>query len=136
MIWRRSFERRFDALTDIFALTAEAGAGVGAEVRNAVDFALEELFTNVVKYGRGVRPVTVDVEPIPGGLSVVFEDPDAEEFDVTQAPDANTGLPLEQRQPGGLGLHLLRRMVEGLEYRYIAAQRTSQIRFRKTTRQE
>ena len=136
MTWRRSFERRFDALADIFAFTAEVGSGVGTDVRNAVDFALEELFTNVVKYGRGVRPVTIAVAAIPRGLEVVFEDPDAEDFDVTRAPDADTALPLAQRQPGGLGLHLLKRMVEGLEYRYIAAQRTSQVRFRKTTRQE
>jgi anti-sigma regulatory factor (Ser/Thr protein kinase) len=48
------------------------------------------------------------------------------------APDADVDRPLEQRTPGGLGLHLIRRMVDSLEYRYDDKTRQSQTTFRKT----
>jgi anti-sigma regulatory factor (Ser/Thr protein kinase) len=46
--------------------------------------------------------------------------------------DADVGLPLEQRQPGGLGIHLVRRMVDSVEYEYRKELRETRITFRKT----
>jgi anti-sigma regulatory factor (Ser/Thr protein kinase) len=53
-------------------------------------------------------------------------------FDVTEAPEANVDLPIEQRRPGGLGLHLVRRMLDRVEYEYSDVERRSRIRLRKT----
>jgi serine/threonine-protein kinase RsbW len=55
-----------------------------------------------------------------------------EPFDITQVPDADIGLPLEQREPGGLGIHLVRRMVDSIEYEYREELRQTRITFRKT----
>jgi anti-sigma regulatory factor (Ser/Thr protein kinase) len=41
----------------------------------------------------------------------------------------DVGASAESRQPGGLGLHLIRRLVDSLEYDYSG--RTSRITFRK-----
>ncbi len=99
-----------------------------------VDFTLEELFTNMVKYSpSGGAHVRIDLAPAPGGVEVTLTDYDVERFDVTQAPDANINLPLEQRRPGGLGLHLIRRLVDSMEYEYSHEERRSRITFRKTT---
>ena len=38
-------------------------------------------------------------------------------FDPTAAPAPDLSLPLEQRDPGGLGIHLMRRMIDRVEYR-------------------
>ena len=38
------------------------------------------------------------------------------EFDPTQQPDADVTLPLEERQIGGLGIFLIRRVMEKVEY--------------------
>ena len=43
-------------------------------------------------------------------------------------------LPIEQRKPGGLGLHLIRRHVDSIEYEYAENSRQSRITFRKTLR--
>ena len=51
---------------------------------------------------------------------------------MTRAPDADVALPIEQRVPGGLGLHLIRRLVDAVEYDYSEAARRSRITFRKT----
>ena len=54
---RASFARRIDALAEIFAFTAAALArqGVPDALLVDVDFVLEELFTNIVKYGAARR---------------------------------------------------------------------------------
>jgi anti-sigma regulatory factor (Ser/Thr protein kinase) len=125
----RSFKRRIDSLDAIFAFTAQT---MGPELRRTVDFVLEELFTNVVKYGRrSDLPLRIDIGRIAGGVEVTLTDTDAEPFDVTRAPDADINLPIEQREPGGLGIHLVRKMVDSIEYRYSADERTSRITFRK-----
>lgn len=127
----RTFKRSFDELEAIFAFTRE---NMNAELAKTMDFVLEELFTNVVKYGvkGSAAPVRIDIVRVEGGAEVTIIDTDAEPFDVTQAPDADINLPLEERRPGGLGIHLIRKMVDTLQYSYVAEERTSRITFRKT----
>jgi phosphoserine phosphatase len=128
-----SFERSFDALPALVAFTSDffARHGVDPTLLYPVDFALEELFTNVVKYGRGGAAVDIDIATVTGAVEVVLTDYDVERFDVTEVPDARVDLPIEQRRPGGLGLHLVRRMVDRVDYEYSDVERRSRIRFRK-----
>ncbi len=65
---------------------------------------------------------------------MTLTDYDVEPFDVTKAPDVDVTLPIEQRRPGGLGLHLIRRLLDSIEYEYSKEQRQSRITFRKTKR--
>lgn len=129
-----NFERRIDELARLFAFTAQAFEvhGTHPSVAMAVDFALEELFTNAVKYGGGQAPLGVTLTPLPGGFELTIEDPDAEDFDPTASPDADVNAPLAQRRPGGVGLHLIRRMVDSIEYQYVTERRLSRVRIRKT----
>ncbi|MDB5873751.1 MAG: hypothetical protein JWQ07_3193 [Ramlibacter sp.] len=132
---RRDFERRIDALKEIFEFTAAfAGeSGLPPELLSTVDFVIEELFTNMVKYSiMSVASVTVSLVRIDSGIEVELVDCDVDRFDPTLAPDADVGRPAEERTAGGLGLHLIRRMVDSIEYRYDSAQRVSRTLFRKT----
>jgi len=131
----RRFPRRLDSLPALAAFTASffADTGVDAALLSPVDFAIEELFTNMVKYGRpGGDEVELALARIAGGVEGALTDYDVEAFDPTRAPDADVTLPLERRTPGGLGIHLTRRLVEGLEYRYDATRREALVTFRKT----
>jgi 2'-5' RNA ligase len=127
--------RRVDALPELVAFTGRffAGRGIDPTLRAAVDFAIEELFTNMVKHGHPGGPeVEVALTRIPGGVEVTLTDRDVEPFDPGSVPDADVSLPLEHRAPGGLGIHLTRRLVDALEYRYRPERREARITFRKT----
>lgn len=129
------FERSFAALKEVFAFTAAffRDEGIADEDRFAVDFAIEEIFTNIVKYHAGSpHAVVVGLERSGARLRITLVDRDAEAFDPVAAPDARTDAPIEERKPGGLGIHLTRRLVDGMEYTY--SDRTSTVTLTKELR--
>jgi anti-sigma regulatory factor (Ser/Thr protein kinase) len=131
----RSFRRSFDELPAIVAFTAGefARQGIDARLLPTVDVAVEELFTNMVKYSKETdAEVRIGLTGIAGGVEVTLTDYDVEPFDVTKAPEVDVSLPIEQRRPGGLGLHLIRRMLDSVEYEYSQESRESRITLRKT----
>jgi phosphoserine phosphatase RsbU/P len=131
----RTFKRSFASIQGIFEFTKEVFAreDVSPALLPSVDLTLEELFTNMVKYSTmSDAAVRIDISGIAGGVEVTLTDYDVEPFDVTQAPDVDITLPIEQRKPGGLGLHLIRRLVDSVAYEYSPESRQSRITFRKT----
>ncbi len=131
----RTFDRRIDAIPDIFAFTASTFASEKLDpgLLPSVDLTVEELFTNMVKYSPSSSAVVrIDMTRVEGGVEVTLTDYDVEPFDVTRSPDVDVNLPIEQRKPGGLGLHLIRRLVDSVAYEYSTESRQSRITFRKT----
>jgi len=131
-----TFRRSFDAIPEIaeFAADVFASHRIDTNLLPSLDLVLEELFTNMVKYGNGSEPVRITLRRCPGGVEVTITDYGVEPFDVTRAAEVNTTLPLEQRTPGGLGLHLVRQLAEGLAYEYLKDSRQSRTTFRITAR--
>jgi sigma-B regulation protein RsbU (phosphoserine phosphatase) len=129
------FARSFDSLDTIFAFIGEtcAAFGVDASLRPAIELAIEELFTNVVKHGRGEGDIAIALSPIPRGLEATLIDHGAAPFDPTKVPAAQVDLPLAEREPGGLGIHLVRRMVDTIDYEYREDLRETRITIRKTS---
>jgi anti-sigma regulatory factor (Ser/Thr protein kinase) len=126
----RAFERSFEALPALVEFTAEtfAALGLGADLRGRVDFVLEELFTNMVKYGRGsTAPIRVSLAGHGEGAVLTLVDRDVEPFDITAAADIDVGRAIDEREPGGLGLHLVRKLADRVAYEYADAARESRI---------
>ena len=87
-------------------------------VRFPVHLAMEELFVNMVHYNPEVTTdIEVDVR-VDGIVTVSLVDNGGAEFDVTVRRDVNIDAPLEERKPGGLGVHLIQNLVDTLEYEY------------------
>jgi serine/threonine-protein kinase RsbW len=85
-----------------------------------VSVALDELLTNTIAYGFAGRDrgeITVEAELSADRLSVTISD-DGVPFDPFGAsvPAPDTALPIDQRRAGGLGIHLVRRMLDGVSY--------------------
>jgi anti-sigma regulatory factor (Ser/Thr protein kinase) len=130
------FERGIAAMPALVRFTADAFARLAIDSRllPRIDLAVEELFTNMVKYGRGsAAPIEVRLQAIDGGVELTLVDRDVEPFDLTRAPVVDIGRPIEEREPGGLGLHLVRRMADRVEYEYQAETRQSRIIVRFTS---
>jgi serine/threonine-protein kinase RsbW len=89
-----------------------------ASVRRSVNVVLDELLTNTIVYGfagRAGGEATVEVELRPDRVSVTLTD-DGRPFNPfgTAAPDA--ALPAEERRIGGLGIHLVRGLMDEVSY--------------------
>ncbi len=117
----KDFARNFDSLSAIyeFAENIFAARDVEQAIRFPVHLALEELFTNMVKYNPDTdSEIGVDIAVNGGGVTVTLTEDDVDEFDVTRPRKVSLGAPLENRTPGGLGLHLLQNIVDTLQYEY------------------
>ena len=129
----RRFARSFESLAAVFSFLDAAleRASASDTERYAVKFTVEELFTNMVKYNPGGKAdLELAIECRPDMLTCRLADPDSDHFDVTAAPGVDIHQPVEQRRPGGLGLHLIRRLVDTIDYDYSG--RRSLITFTKS----
>jgi anti-sigma regulatory factor (Ser/Thr protein kinase) len=84
--------------------------------------ALEEHLTNVVSYGYDpgqAGTVRVRFSLQPSILCIEIED-DARPFNPVEAPVVDTSVPLDAKPLGGLGLLMIRKSVDQLEYRRVA----------------
>ena len=98
---------------------AEAHA-LPASIQRSMNVALDELLTNTFWYafsGREGGEVTVDVELCADRLCVTLTD-DGKPFDPfgLAAPLPDTAASVEERPIGGLGIHLVRRMMDEVGY--------------------
>jgi len=128
----KKFARSYESLAEIFAFTEAyfEAEDVADAVRYPVHFAVEELFTNMVKYNPGNdNEILLDVDLDNDAVRVTLTDYDVDAFDVTKKRTVDTRSPVEKRSVGGLGLHLIRHMVDTLDYHY--ANRQSRITFTK-----
>jgi serine/threonine-protein kinase RsbW len=135
MTAHRTFARSFDSIREMFAFTSEVFTRERIDPRllPIVDLTVEELFTNMVKYSAdSAAAIRIEMAKVEGGVEVTLTDYDVEPFDVTRSSEVDTRLPIEKREPGGLGLHLIRRLVDSVEYEYSSETRQSRITFRKT----
>ena len=84
----------------------------------AFEFSLEELFTNVFKYGLvadGPSDVRVSLERFDGGVRMVISDP-GPPFDPVAEDAPDLDLSLDEREVGGLGIFLLKGMMDDITY--------------------
>ena len=124
---QKKFHRSYDSLEDIYDFSERffSDRDVDASVRFPLHFVMEELFTNMVKYNpENANDILLDVETSGATVTVRLTDYDVDAFDVTRTPDVDTAAPLEQRTPGGLGLHLIHKLVDSLSYDYHDRQST------------
>lgn len=91
---------------------------VAAEPPWQIELALDELLSNIVKYAYADRPagdIEVTYAVADGECRVSIVD-DGIPYDPSLAPRPDTESPLEIRQPGGLGVHLVRKLMDRIEY--------------------
>ena len=84
-----------------------------------VNLILEELATNIIRYGYddgAEHEFLIQITATPGGMEIRIED-DAKAFNPLDLPKPDLEQPLEDRPIGGLGIYLVRKMTDTMEYR-------------------
>lgn len=116
-----AFKRSLASLQEVFAFTEQffAGQEVNEKHLYAINLVLEELFTNMVKFNEsGPETVSVEMLRVDDGVQVRLSDQEARPFDVTAPQALDTDAPVEKRQEGGMGLFLVQKFVDSLDYVY------------------
>ena len=92
--------------------------GLAENVVNALNVVLDEAVSNAINHGydAGVRgEIAVRLRRSADRVEVEVED-DGRPFDPLQVPPPDLGLPLERRPIGGLGIHLIRNLMDEVSY--------------------
>ena len=97
-------------------------AGCPKETRIEIDVAIDELFGNISHYAYGPETgsatVRVETENAPPAVILTFLDRGVPFDPLSEQHPDMTSLPTRERPVGGLGLHVVRGIVDDIAYRY------------------
>jgi PAS domain S-box-containing protein len=116
LIVRNDLSRLPEALGQVEEMVANCGGDRGVQNRFALAF--DELLSNIIKYGfpaDGIHSIECEIHREGDTIVAVIAD-DGIEFDPLAIPAPDTSLPLEARQIGGHGIHIVRRMFGAVRY--------------------
>ena len=115
----RRFPRAIGSLPALVAFVREYFAlrGFDAEAAFDLDLVLEELFTNMVRHARGGGPeIEVSLDDDGARMTLLLRDEGVEPWQPADAPAPALDGPIEDRRPGGLGIHFLKQITEDLHF--------------------
>ena len=109
-----------DAVVDFVNENLEQlGCNMKAQVQ--IDIAIDELFGNIVRYAYNpdIGTATISIEPDgdSASVSITFKDHGVP-YNPLEKPDPDVTLSAEERTEGGLGIYLVKKSMDGVEYEY------------------
>lgn len=135
---RREFPRKIESLEEIFAFLEAFANDHEFDDRTVfcINLVVEELFTNMVRHNLGGGDtVTLGLDHDDEQVFLELIDVDVEPFDESSVDAVPVEAGIDARRPGGLGVHLVRTMVDDLEYDYRIEDRCMRISVRKVLEQ-
>jgi len=126
---------RMDALADAAKEVFDwlAGLPLSSRAKYSAGLAIEEMVTNIVKYGyddASEHIIRIQITVDSSRVTLVFED-DGHPFDPTQRPSPDIETIVESKQVGGLGIELVRRMCEKMIYERVGNLNRITLRIRR-----
>ncbi len=121
MFTGKKFKRDISSLDGIFNFICEFSAktGLGKSVVYTMNLVVEELFTNMVKYTpENTNDILLELRKEKNNLLIQLTDFDVAPFDITKTAEVETKQSLEERRVGGLGIHLVKQMMDEIQYEY------------------
>ena len=109
-----------DVVTDFVNAHLDA-AGCSLKTRSQIDLAVEEIFINIANYAyapnTGKAVVRVDLKKDPDAVAITFSDRGIP-YDPLKKPDPDVALAAEEREIGGLGIFLTKKVMDEVAYEY------------------
>jgi anti-sigma regulatory factor (Ser/Thr protein kinase) len=118
--WEASFPNSLPALMRTIESMSEflRGQSAGPQALYRAQLGAEEIGTNIIKYAHDDQlehRITLRVECHADRFSLQILD-DGRPFDVREVPEPDPEQSLEERQPGGWGISLVRRLARRMDY--------------------
>lgn len=95
-------------------------AGLDLRSIYAVQMAVDEACSNIIEHGyggEGKGDISLQFLQLEDGIKVIIQDK-AKPFDPDIVPPPNIHAPLEERPEGGLGLFLMRRLMDEVRFEF------------------
>jgi serine/threonine-protein kinase RsbW len=113
-------DARLESLSSIRRFVQEAGLAwdAGPAALRQMLLAVDEASTNIIVHGYRGQDGTIEVEVAREGENLIIRLRDtAEPFDPTTVPPPDLTAPLLERPIGGLGIQLVRQVMDGVSHR-------------------
>jgi serine/threonine-protein kinase RsbW len=118
---KKKFKRDISSLENIFKFLEdfEVNNKLDQSVSFAINLAVEELFTNMVKY-RTDNPedILIMLSMKANQVIVVLTEYQVEPFDINKTQAYDPTQPLAVRHAGGVGIHLVKKIIDKIDYQY------------------
>ena len=114
------FDADFDNLDEIRDFVGEAADQVGFSNKEiyAIQLAADEASSNIIEHAyAGVKGGKLEIECsiFEGGLKIVMRD-QGKSFNPSSVPEPNVKADLSERKIGGLGMYLMRKLMDEVTY--------------------
>ena len=129
------FRREIGAIGEVFSFLEIFVDSQEIDEKTAfcINLVVEELFTNMVRHNKGgADRITLSAERRNDRVHLELVDFDVEPFDPQTAEIPLVDAGIEERRPGGLGIYLVKKMVDDLDYTYETETRRMRITVTKT----
>lgn len=90
------------------------------KIGNSIDLALDEILNNIILYGyedKDQHFIDIHISLEVDHIVLEIKD-DGKEFNPLNIPEPDTKSGMDERPVGGLGLHLIRNMMDEIHYTY------------------
>lgn len=118
----RQFPKTLESLKKIYDFITEYARThtISEEAVLQINLAVEEVFVNMIRHSRGSREDVLVRFGMQGNtLTIMMMDRDVDSFDVTKDREVDLAQPIHERTPGGLGLHLIKSVMDDVQYAYV-----------------
>ena len=118
---KRKFKRTLGSLEDITRLIHHFvdKHHIDERVSYVLNLVVEELFTNAVKYHpENINDVSISINLNGNKIIIAIIDYNVDHFDIRETAPYDFKKRLEERRIGGLGIPLVKKMMDEIDYEY------------------
>lgn len=98
----------------VFVENTLADLCVPPKIMVKMNIVVDEIFSNIVRYS-GAMEAAVECSVMGGQVRLVFTD-DGRPYDPTEKPDPDTAAPIDERDAGGMGIYIVKKFMDHVEY--------------------
>ena len=114
------FDANFDSLDEIREFVGEAARRVGFSDKEiySIQLAADEASSNIIEHAyAGIEngKIEIDCSSFDGGMKTVMRD-QGKSFNPSSVPEPNVKADLSDRKIGGLGMYLMRKLMDEVSY--------------------